>query len=231
MNALNDQPDLMRTGIFTVPEIAKLVEASPAVVRIWIAGRKGRQVPLIENDLGLVGGKVAVSFTNLMELRFVATFHNAGVRLNEIRAIMDEARRFLNHPHPTATRIVFRTDGRKIMAEIGRKHGVEFLYDLRTRNLEMPTVVMPSLMDDVIFDENENMIAWYPRREIAPNIIIHPAFSFGKPTLEKSHIPAETLADAVKAEGSARVVAHLFEVPEKQVREAVRFYENLRKAA
>lgn len=134
MNALNDQPDLLRTGIFTIPEIAKLVEASPAVVRVWIAG-------------------------------------------------------------------------------------------------EMPTVVMPSLMDDVVFDDKDNMVAWYPRKKIAPNVIIHPAFSFGRPTLAKSRIPAETLADAVKAEGGARVVAHLFDVPEKPVREAVRFYEDLRKAA
>lgn len=82
-----------------------------------------------------------------------------------------------------------------------------------------------------MFDQDDNMIAWYPRKKLAPNIIIHPMFSFGRPTLVRSHIPAETLVDAVRAEGSARTVAHLYEVPEKQVREAVRFYEDLRKAA
>lgn len=214
-----------------MPVAAVLVQASPAVVRLWLGGRKGRQVPVIDNELGSVDGKIVVSFTNLMELRFVAKFHNAGVRLNEIRKIMDEARQLLQHPHPTATKLVFRTDGKKVMAEIGKKHNINVLYDLRSKNYEMPTIVMPSLKDDVIFDKNDDIIAWYPRKEIAPHVIIQPNFSFGRPVLKGSHIPAETLADAVKAEGNARVVAHLFEVPEKQVREAVRFCEDLRKAA
>lgn len=231
MNTMADGPDLLRTGIFTVPEVAGLVQAAPAAVRIWVAGRKGRQLPLIDNDIGSVGGKIAVSFANLMELRFIARFNSAGVRLNEIRAIMNEARDLLKHPHPTATRVVFHTDGRKIMAAIARRHGVKLIYDLRSRNFEMPTVVIPSLKDDVIFDENDNIAAWYPRKKIAPNVIIHPNFSFGRPTLAKSHIPVEALAEAVKAEGSVRVVAGLYEVPEKQVREALRFYEDLRKAA
>lgn len=223
--------DLLSSGIFTVPQAAELVQALPADVRLWVTGRKKRQAPVIDNELGVVDGKVVVSFTNLMELRFIAKFHNAGVRLNEIRKIMNEARELLNHPHPTATRLVFRTDGKKIMAEVGLKHGVQVLYDLRSKNLEIPTVVMPSLKDDVIFDKNDEIVAWFPRRNIAPNIIVHPKFSFGRPVLKESHIPAETLADAVMAEGNVRIVAYLFEVPEKQVREAVRFCEDLRKAA
>lgn len=231
MNAHAEQPNLMGSGIFTIPEAAVLVGSTPALVRGWVAGRKGRQVPVIENQLGIVDGKLAVSFTNLMELRFVAEFHRVGVRLNEIRAIMEEAKDLLRHPHPTATKLVFRTDGRKIMAEIGKRHGIDVIYDLRSKNYEMPTVVLPSLRNDVVFDPEGNMVAWYPRKETAPNVIVHPRFSFGRPVMEGSRIPAETLADAVKAEGSIPVVADLYEVPEKQVSEAVRFIEDLRKAA
>lgn len=223
--------DLLSSGIFTVPRAAELVQATSSMVRLWVNGRKNLQDPVIENELGTIDGKVVVSFTNLMELRFIAKFHNAGVRLNEIRKIMNEARKLLNHPHPMATGLVFRTDGKKILAQIGSENGVAIIYDLRTKNLEMPTVVMPSLKDDVIFDKNDEIVAWFPRKEIAPNIIVNPRLSFGRPILKNSHIPAETLADAVKAEGNVRVVAHLFEVPEKQVREAVRFCDDLRKAA
>lgn len=226
------QPDLLSGGIFTVPETAELVEAPQASVRIWVGGKKGRQQPVIDNQLGLVNGKVAVSFTNLMELRFVARFAKAGVRLNEIRSILQEARDTLAHPHPFAAGLVFRTDGRRIIAEIVRKRGVELVYeDLKTRNYEMPVIVMPSLKEDVIFDPLGNMVAWYPRKTIAPNVIVHPRFSFGRPILQDSHIPTETLADAVKAEGNVRSVADQFDVPEKQVREAVRFQADLRQAA
>lgn len=226
------KPDLLSGGIFTVPETAELVDVPQASVRIWVNGKKGRQQPVIDNQLGLVNGKVAVNFTNLMELRFVARFSKAGVRLNEIRSILQEAKETLVHPHPFATRIVFQTDGQKVVAAITRRHGVELVYeDLRTKNYEMPIVVMPSLKEDVIFDPLGNVVAWYPRKEIAPNVIIHPRFSFGKPVLQESRIPTETLASAVKAEGSVEAVADQFELSEQQVKEAVRFEADLRQAA
>src|ERR1700693_5313908 len=113
-------PDLLESGIYTIPEVAGLVNARQPDLRVWIEGRPGKQAPIIENQLGRLGHKIAISFTNLMEIRFVAFFSNAGVRLNEIRSILSEAKLLLDKPHPFATNTVFRTDGRKIIAEIGR---------------------------------------------------------------------------------------------------------------
>lgn len=223
--------DLLESGIYTVPDAAELVEAPAQLVRIWVGGHKGKQEPVIINDLGRIHGKVAVSFHNLMELRFVALFHGAGVRLQDIRAIMSEVRYSLDHPHPFATKIVFRTDGRKIVAEIGRKNGVKDIYDLRSRNYEMHPVVMKSLKNDVIYDPRGEATAWRPRRKIAPNVVVHPSFSFGQPILQRSHIPTATIAAAAKAEKSAKAAAWMYEVTEKEVREAIRFEQVLHKAA
>ncbi|WP_155794768.1 hypothetical protein [Bradyrhizobium japonicum] len=229
MNKLS-VPDLLETGIYTIPEVAELVQASQDVVRVWVEGHTGKQAAVIDNQLGRVGGKVAVSFTNLMELRFVATFANAGVGLREIRKIMDEAKETLEHPHPFATHTVFKTDGKKIIAEIAQRNGVS-IYDLRTKNFEMLAVVMRSLKDDVTYDPRGDAISWRPRPTIAPNVIVHPHFSFGRPVLQASRIPTATLAQSVKVEGSAAFVADIFDVPERQVREAVKFEQELRKAA
>ena len=166
-----------------------------------------------------------------MELRFVATFANAGVRLNEIRAIISQVRDEIDHPHPFATRTVFRTDGRKIVAEIAKKNGVKVIFDLRTGNYEMPVVVLQSLKENVVWDPEGEAIAWYPRPTIAPNVLVNPRLSFGRPVLKRSRIPAETIADAVRVEGSAKIVAQLYDVPERQVHEAVRFQQNLQQAA
>jgi uncharacterized protein (DUF433 family) len=225
------KPDLLQSGIYTVTEAAELVAAPIPLVRVWIAGRRGRQFAVIENQLGKVNGKNAISFTNLMELRFVALFWRAGVDLREIRSIMHEARRVLEHPHPFATKTIFRTDGRKIVAEIGRKNGIDSIYDLRSRNYEMRDVVMDSLKEDVRYDPRGEAAAWHPRKRLAPHVVVNPNYSFGQPVLEQSRIPTETLAKAVKVEGSARIVAELYEVPIKQVREAVAFQSELRQAA
>jgi uncharacterized protein (DUF433 family) len=225
------KPDLLVTGIFTVPEIALLVGAPQAAVRVWVGGHTGKQEALIDNELGRVSGKVAVSFTNLMELRFVAFFVKQGVGLREIRRIMDEVKVTLEHPHPFATKTVFKTDGRKIVADIASKNGVDGIYDLRTRNFEMRVVVLDSLKDDVEFDPKGDAVSWHPRPKIAPNVIVHPRFSFGRPVLQASLIPTGALANSVKVEGSTKFVSEMFDVPERQVREAVNFENNLRRAA
>ena len=224
-------PDLLEIGIYSIPEAAELVGAPQASVRVWVEGHTRKQEPVIVNQLGRVGDKTAVSFANLMELRFIARFVKAGVNLREIRRIMTEAMETLSHPHPFATKTVFKTDGRKIVAEIARRNGLMLVYDLRSKNYEIPSVVMKSLREDVVFDPQGEAIEWTPRPKIAPNVIVHPRIEFGHPVLKRSNIPTDTIARAVKVEGSAQFVADIFEIQVRHVREAVKFEENLAIAA
>jgi uncharacterized protein (DUF433 family) len=222
---------LIETGIFSVSEAAKLVGATERKVRGWVVGYGKGEGPLIDNELGWVDGRLAFSFVNLMEIRFIAFFENAGVKLPHIRAILSEAKSLLDHPHPFATSIVFRTDGRRILAKIAKKNGIDDLYDLKSRNFEMETVVFESLKSGVEYNPQGGISSWRPRPQTAPHVIVHPKFAFGHPVLRESRIPTRTLRDAVKAEGSAEAVAELYEVPIKQVREAVKFERDLKMAA
>jgi uncharacterized protein (DUF433 family) len=223
--------DLLEAGIYSIPEVAELVGAPQPLVRVWVEGHTGKQDPVILNQLGRVGGKTAVTFANLMELRFIAKFHSAGVRLNEIRSIMAEARETLKHPHPFSTNTVFKTDGKKIVAGIALKNGVELIYDLKSRNYEIPAIVMKSLKENVVFDPDGEAIAWTPRPSIAPNVIVHPKISFGRPVLKQSRIPTAAVAQSMRVERSIPFVADVFDISEKHVKEAIRFEESLRQAA
>jgi uncharacterized protein (DUF433 family)/DNA-binding transcriptional MerR regulator len=225
------RPSLLKSGIYTIPEVAELVGAPAQSVRIWVEGHKNKQAPLIKNQLGRVGERVAVSFTNLMELRFIARFRAAGVSLKHIRTIMGDVEAQVSHPHPFATKLVFRTDGRKILLETAVNNKIKKLVDMKTKNFEMIDVVLNSLKEDVIFDVHGEATSWRPRPKQAPNVIVHPSYAFGKPVLRDSRVPTETIAQAVKVEGSADAVSDLYEVPVRQVREAVRFEELLRQAA
>lgn len=224
-------PNLIESGIYSVSEAAALVGTTERKVRGWVAGYEGRDEPLIENELGWIDGRLAFSFTNLMEMRFVAFFVKAGVKLRHIRAIMLDVKRELDVPHPFATSTVFRTDGKKIVAEIGRRNGLKDIYDLKSRNYEMRPVVLGSLMNDVEYDPSGAICLWRPRPKLAPNVIVHPKFSFGQPVLRESRVPTATLRDAVFAEGSAAAVADLYEIPVKQVREAYKFEQQICMAA
>lgn len=223
--------DLIENGIYRVSDAAALVGTSERKVRGWVAGYKKGEGPLIDNELGWIGDRLAFSFTNLMEIRFIAFFVEAGVRLPHIRAIMNEAKEVLQNPHPFATNIVFNTDGRKILARIAKRNGIADLYDLKSHNYEMEPIVFKSLKTGVEYDPSGDIRLWRPRPETAPNVIVHPKFAFGKPVLRESRIPTGALRDAVEAEGSAAAVADQFDLSVKQVREAVRFERQLRTAA
>lgn len=228
---MKSNPDFLETGVFSVAETANLVGASQADVRVWIDGKKGRQEPLIENELGRVDGKLAISFKNLMEIQFIAFFDRAGVPLREIRAIMAEARRLLNDEHPFATNAIFRTDGKKILGEIAKENGIESLFDLRSKNYEMKPVILASLKSDVVYDPRGAARIWFPRRTTFPNVVINPRRAFGRPILKDSGIPTAAIAHAFKAEKDANVVSLQFEIPKKQALEAIGFESSFQKAA
>jgi uncharacterized protein (DUF433 family)/DNA-binding transcriptional MerR regulator len=225
-------PDLLRTGIYTVSDAADLIGVSSQKIRAWIAGwPRTVAAPVLENDLGWVDGRVAFSFANLMELRFIAFFEGAGVKLREIRRIMDAVRAELRRPHPFATNVVFKTDGAKIVAEIAHRNGIADLYDLRSRNFEIGIVVYKSLKHGVVFDPKGDAQAWFPRRKLAPNVIIHPSLAFGRPVLRGRGIPTEAIANAAVAEGSIEAAAIIFEIPTSRAKEAVTFEQHIRRAA
>jgi uncharacterized protein (DUF433 family)/DNA-binding transcriptional MerR regulator len=225
-------PDLLRTGIYTVRDAADLIGVSSQKIRAWIAGwPRTVAAPVVDNDLGWVDDRLAFSFANLMELRFIAFFEGAGVKLREIRAIMDEVRAELHRPHPFATNVVFKTDGEKIVAEIAHRNGIADLYDLRSRNFEMSMVVYKTLKTGVVYDPSGNAQAWFPRRKLAPNVIVHPRLAFGRPVLKGSGIPTEAIAKAARAEGSIEAAAILFEIPTSKAEEATSFEEHIRQAA
>lgn len=228
----NGRPDetLLNAGIFTIPDAARLVGANQRALRVWVEGHKGKQNPIIDNQIGRIGRTDAVSFTNLMELRFVSLFVMAGVKLRVIRSILDDVKSELNRPHPFATNLVFRTDGKKIFLEIAKRNGISLL-EFGSNNYVMPDVILTSLKDDVRYDISGKALYWKPRAKVAPNVIVHPAFSFGRPIIKASRIPTEALAKAAGIEGSTGVVAEIYEIPEAQVREAVRFERELRQAA
>jgi len=222
----------LETGVYTVAEAAYLIRVTERKVRGWVSGYpKTNMIPIITNELGWVNNRLAFSFTNLMEMRFIAFFERAGVHLFHIRSIMDEVKSLVEHPHPFATNFVFRTDGKKIVGEAIARKNRKIVYDLHSRNYEMWNIVYPTLKDDVIYDPEGVARGWYPRRDLAPNVILHPKVAFGQPILRKSRIPTRALSDAVKAQGNVRAVAEWFDIPETHVRESVKFETALRQAA
>lgn len=223
--------DLLETGIFTVADGARLIRSSEQKIRGWIAGYPRRGTPILENELGTLDGKLAFSFTNLMEMRFLAFFAEEGIHLNSLRFMAREAQKILKRAHPFATNTLFKTDGKKIYAEIIERSSDKKLYNLYARNFEMAPVIERTLKEEVVYDPSGAARQWRPRPETAPNIIIHPKRAFGQPTLKESGVPVQALFSALESGETVKSVARWFDVPEQHVREAEKFSRDLALAA
>jgi len=223
------------TGIFTIPEAARLLQVSDTKVRGWVQGYRSAQVgPLIEPEIEKQGRSSALSFTNLMEARFIDAFAQLGVHVRAIRAVLDEAKSFVQHPHPFATDTIFKTDGSRIFAEVASRTRDSQLYDLSKRNWAIKEVLEPWLKGAVIYDDGGMAQTWQPRPNRTPNIIVDPRFAFGRPIVRGAAVPTGTLLEAFIAEGDIQIdraysnVAIWFGVSEAVVRESVDFEYSLR---
>ena len=165
-----------------------------------------------------------VSFRDLIELRFVKTFRDAGLSLQTIRECFGRAVDVVHDERPFSTRR-FRTDGKTIFFEITDDVREGELVDLKHRQSVFHRIVEPSL-HDLEFDADV-LARWFPLGISRKSIVVDPSRAFGRPIVSDGGVPTETIFRAVKADGSPERVAKLYELPIGSVCDAIAFQQQL----
>jgi uncharacterized protein (DUF433 family) len=223
-------------GFYTPSEAAKLVElSSTAKVYGWLRGWPKREIgPVLKRQYKPIKDIEELSFLDLMEVRFVRYFREQKVGWKTLHAAAVEARKELKTDHPFASKRIFATDGKRIyLVEFLRKaaesFGDERAMDLITKQFQIYEAIKASLVKGVEFDPKTYMVdRWYPRPEKFPAIIIDPRIAHGRPATSLRGVPTEALYDAWRAEEEDySVVADWFELPIREVRQAVNFQRSV----
>jgi len=221
---VNAISDLIGVGLYSIPEAAHLTELPPSRVRGWVQGYHqkagaGRRFPVIGHRLPDIDGKTALSFRELIEVRFVRHFLRAGVSWTRIRHAAAEARKLFED---SDQRLRFSTDGVTVFANTLAESGDATARDLVANQYVMLAVLSQSIQSEFDIEGDSLIRAWHPRPE-TPLVFLDPRRSFGRPMVEPG-VPTHTLADALRAErGDAARVAALFEVSPDAVQAAARF--------
>jgi uncharacterized protein (DUF433 family) len=237
--SLEDTENAMGRGVYGASEALRLINfrtsaAGRAISRMTIArwlrgydyevgGETRHSDPLWRPDYSIEDDAIELSFRDLIELRFVKAFRDAGLSLPTIRQCFQRAIEYVDNERPFSTRR-FRTDGKTIFLEITQDVREGDLLDLKRRQGVFHRMVEPSLRD-LEFDADV-VARWFPlpRRK---SIVLDPARSFGRPIVAASGVPTEILATAVEVEGTPAKVAKLYDVPLAAVRDAVSFQQKL----
>lgn len=222
-------------GIYSPQEVSQLTRVPVRRIRRWAAGYRYRHdeakyesPPVFKPDLEPIDGQIALSFLDLLEVRFIDAFRRAGVSWKTIRHSWELAAEFAATDHPFSTKL-FKTDGTRILADVmaprGRKRHV---LDIVGKQWELAEVVGNTLFEGIEFDE-DMAARWWRRAD--HRVVIDPARSFGQPIVAKEGVPTRILARSFKAEESIDAVARWYEVSVASVEAAVEFEENLAQAA
>ena len=224
-------------GVYTLPEAARLTGVPSRTIRRWVTGytsaREGlvhRHAPLWDRQITTVEGSVALSFRDLLEVRFVQYFRTHGVGWKTIKLAAECAAELVQDSHPFSTK-KFKTDGRSIFADIVQSTGEESLLNLARRQYEFKSFVEPFLFEGIEFaDPGIAPVRWWPLGRNR-RVTIDPERSFGQPICTPESVPTSVLARAHRAEGSIEAVARWYLVHPRSVIDALEFEQKVSAAA
>lgn len=220
---------LLGVGIYTIPEAARITGVSSPRIRRWLRGYQFRSgdalhqsPPVWKPDIPEIDGALAVSFRDLMEVRFVDYFVSKGVSWKTLRDAAGYAAEIICSSHPFST-FKFKTDGKRIFADFVQERRA--VLDVGTRQYNFPVIIEPYLYEGVEFD-GETPFRWFPLGR-SKRVVIDPRIGFGQPTANPEGVPTAILAKAAKVEGSIEVVAKWYKVPTQTVQAAVEYEQHL----
>jgi len=213
---------LIGVGLYTPAEAGRLVHVPPGKIVRWLRGHtvKGKYYePLWRPEIDLGDEGVYLGFRDLMEVRVAAAFIARGLHPIRVRQAIELAKDIVGAERPLSTSR-FRTDGRTVFLHMEGPGDEARLIDLFRRQHVFREVVEPSL--EGIEFEDGIPARWWPQGRQA-GIVIDPERSFGKPIEADTSVPADALAAAAVAEGSAEAAARVWSVPVRAVKRAVAF--------
>ena len=224
--------NLLNTGIYTVPEAARLSRVSVGRIRRWLRGYKFRtkkkkehhSPALWRGQLEPIERSLALGFLDLIEIRFVDAFLKSGVSWAMLRKAHERGVELFNTPHPFCTQGFF-TDGRQIFVELHKKTGERSLMEIVSNQHVFVQIITPFLKE-LEFDTNHSLLRWRPATS-RRLVVLDPTRNFGRPIIFQHGVPTEVLARATRACKSIEEVSRWYEVPSAEIEDAVEFEQSL----
>jgi hypothetical protein len=157
---MDAKQSLLGIGVYTVSEAAWMTNVSPPRIRRWLRGYKFRvgdkthtSSAVWKPDLPVLEDALALSFRDLIEVRFVNYYLQQGVSWKILRLAALYASDIVNSTHPFSTKM-FKTDGKTIFADFERQ-GRRKIFNVIKHQYTIPSVVAPYLYDGLEFEENQ----------------------------------------------------------------------------
>lgn len=238
MGSYTSETSQVGVGVYTLAEAARFIGSPSRQIRRWAlgyqfsSGNTQRSSPaVLLSKPQLLEREYALSFHQLIELRFVRLFRHHGVSMPVIRAAARNAAKQLGSDQPFGMHR-FYTDGRAIFASMKPgdvpRDEEEVTEEEILQQLDKAQYVMQDIARVYFKDlgyEEEIARHWWLLGSPAQRAILDPGRGFGQPLDDPTGVPLFSLYAPVQSGESVDDVAAWFEVPVDAVETAIQVYE------
>lgn len=221
INAISNRPQI-GSGMYTVPDIAHILRIPVVKVNRWVKEYWDKKFAINfgQSYSWQSGNSRAVNFQTLIELCICFKLSEQGISTKAIIEAHHALSDIFETSHPFASEHILphiSADSKKIYFREGDK----LIYSLdahRQFNVEFIQLFFKNI------EFNENSIAqrlWPLGKD--KHIVIDPAHQFGQPVIENTNISPETLYGLYKAGEPINFIAHIYEISEQDVNDAIEF--------
>ncbi len=209
------------SGIYTIPDIAKILGYSQPKVRRYVQDywddKQGKK--LFSETHSWKNEKVkAVNFYVLIELFTCFALREKGASIQSIMKARNTMIKELNTPYPFASYKVLLS-GKQIIYKI---EDILISAD-GSKQINMAEIIM-EFAKNIDFDKNNLAAKFWPKGK-ANSIVIDPHHQFGQPIISGTNINAQGIYSMYQSNEPIEAIGILFDLTEKQVNDAVLFYK------
>lgn len=214
------------TGIYSVPEAARILNLPTQKVAQWI--RRYWELDFLEdfereegNYTEGAGRDRLFNFYTLIELIAVSTFRKLGVSFKQIKKAHRISAQIFKTKYPFAKE-GFMTDGKKIFHNLDKVSSI--ILDEK-KQLEFRKLIEP-FCEKIDFDELTGIAERYWPLGRNHEVVVDPKHRFGEPTIKGTNISASVINSLIQAGEPIKFIADEYQITEDAVRDAIKFFKH-----
>lgn len=206
-------------GIYTVPDIAAILDLPVAKVRRWLTEFWDARFGKSYNATYSWGdGRTrAVNFHTLIEFYVFYQLREQGISSQKILKAHEVMAKVLHTPYPFATSKVL-TFGKNILFS----PDISSLMEADEKFQMVLKKIVEPFCKNIDFDSEFLAERFYPMGK-KHRIVVDPHHQFGQPTIKGTNIAAETIYNMHESGETVDFIARIYELDKKSVNDAIKF--------
>jgi uncharacterized protein (DUF433 family) len=222
MDAIIKKKPSIGIGLYTIPDVANILNLDRTFVRRWLREYWDNQFKYKGRSYASwgTGREKVVHFFTLIEFYVFYQLRKQGVSAQKIAKSHEIISQELETSFPFANSVIL-TDGKKIFYT--RNDGDLIINADKSKQINFKAII-EEFCHKIDFDKELNALRYWPLGK-EKNIVVDPHHQLGQPTVKNTNILAETLYSMYTSGEKISFISSLYDVTENDVKASIEFFK------